>query len=84
MSWTMRRAAPDDVDILYSIHRAAYKDQVSQIWGWDEKFQHEMFHDKYDYRKVEVIMLDEEAVGYLSADRRDDLIFIDFSGPGVL
>ena len=44
----LRDAVREDAEALFAIHRAAMRDYVDRIWGWDDEWQEQEFHKKFD------------------------------------
>lgn len=76
MEPTLRDATPEDFDFLFELHRAALKDYVEQIWGWDEAWQVERLRRKLDVSERQIIQLDQEEIGCFSVIEDDDGIFL--------
>ena len=72
----MRGAVEEDIDILFQIHKDAYLEIVDKIWGWDDEMQSKMFRNSIVLENVQVIMVGDRPVGYVSVDHREDLVFI--------
>ena len=75
MNYEMRKARSADFEILYKINKEAYKPYVEQIWGWDEDWQYNFFKEKLEIEKIDIIMIDNEPVGFISIDYLNELIF---------
>ena len=76
MRWELRQATAQDEERLYEIHRAAMREHVQAVWGWDEADQRERFRAGFDPAGVSVIMLSDEPIGLLKVDRRTDELFL--------
>ena len=76
MRWQLRQAAAQDEDLLYEIHRAAMREHVEAVWGWDEADQRARFRAGFDPAGVSVIMTADKPVGLLRVDRRRDEVFL--------
>jgi ribosomal protein S18 acetylase RimI-like enzyme len=49
---------------------------VEKTWGWDEQWQADYFRDHFDPTTREIIEYDGVPIGYISVERREDLIFL--------
>lgn len=76
MRWELQQATASDEQPLYEIHRAAMRDHVEAVWGWDEADQRARFLAGFDPARVSVIMVAEKPIGLLRVDRRDDEVFL--------
>ena len=75
MNHSLRKANIVDFDILFQINKLAYKPYVEQIWGWDEDWQYNFFKEKLEIEEIDMIMVNDKPVGFISMDYREDLIF---------
>lgn len=68
----VRRAAEDDGEFLYELHRQAFGEVVGAIWGpWDDTRQRE-FHDAwFDPSRLRIVVSDGTPVGVIDAYERD-------------
>ena len=74
--WELRPATAQDEERLYEIHRAAMREHVEAVWGWDEADQRQRFHEGFDPAGVSVIMSSGESIGLLKVDQRSDEVFL--------
>jgi len=72
---TLRKGAIDDFEMLYKINKEAYKPYVEQIWGWNEEYQYNFFKKHIIFDRIELIMMDDKPVGFISINYKEDLIF---------
>jgi ribosomal protein S18 acetylase RimI-like enzyme len=86
----LRPATVDDVDWLYTLHRAALGRYVAETWGWDEDAQAQFFRRQFDPTRRQVIVCDGCDAGFLDVERRDDCVALvnielapDWQGRGV-
>jgi ribosomal protein S18 acetylase RimI-like enzyme len=76
MRWDLRQATTQDEERLYEIHRAAMREHVEAVWGWDEADQRERFRAGFDPARVAVIVVSGEPIGLLRVDQRVDEVFL--------
>jgi len=76
MRWELRQATAQDEGPLSEIHRAAMREHVEAVWGWDETDQRERFRVGFNPAAVSVIVSSGEPVGLLKVDRRTDEVFL--------
>ena len=69
----LRPATSDDAKFVYRLLRATMRDYVDQTWGWDEEWQHAYFHMRFDPAKNQIVVLDDQDVGVISVERREDV-----------
>ena len=63
---TLRNAGPNDRHFAYEVKRAAMREYVERVWGWDEDQQRQLHDRGFREQDVQVITLDGEDVGILS------------------
>ena len=44
---TFRKATADDSEFAYQTKRAAFKDYVEQVWGWNEQEQRQLHERRF-------------------------------------
>jgi N-acetylglutamate synthase-like GNAT family acetyltransferase len=49
---------------------------IERTWGWDEAWQSQYFQEHFDPSKLEIVEANGVAIGYLSVEQREDLIFL--------
>ena len=95
-----RPARPDDEPFLCDVYAGTRQDELACLdWTEDQKAeflkmqfaaQHTYYHDQYAAAQFQIILADDEPVGRLYVDRRDDEIRIvdiallpDYRGAGI-
>jgi ribosomal protein S18 acetylase RimI-like enzyme len=73
---TRRPATPDDYGFLYALHRAAMKESVARMWGWDEAWQQNYFREKFDPSKREVLQWQGQDIGTISVREGEDELYL--------
>ena len=76
MRWQLRQATARDEGPLYEIHRAAMREHVAAVWGWDEADQRARFSTGFDPARISVVVVAGKPVGLLRLDRRKDELFL--------
>jgi GNAT superfamily N-acetyltransferase len=86
----LRPAIPADDELCYRLHRAAMRDYVEAIWGWDEAAQRDYHQRGFDPTHTRVITIDDRDAGVLIVDYRPTEIYLgrielhpDYQGHGV-
>ena len=67
---TLRAPTPADLDVLYTIFRAAMHHYVDLTWGWDEADQQARFRAGFPLDRARVILAGNEIIGAIDAERR--------------
>ncbi len=73
---TIRMAGEDDKEFAYQAKRAAFREYVEQVWGWDEGKQRKLHDQRFGAQDFCVISLDGEDVGIMSVDLKPDSVFV--------
>lgn len=73
---TKRRATPDDYDFLYTLHKAAMKESVTRMWGWDEAWQQAYFRQKFDPTTREILQWQGQDIGTISVHEEADELYL--------
>lgn len=64
---TLRAANPDDSEFAYCTKRAAFREYVEQVWGWDEEEQRQLHEQRFAAQDFRVISLAGTDVGIMAA-----------------
>ncbi len=75
--YTWRPATDADYEFLYSLHVAAMKALITEIWGWDEAWQADYFKEKFDASKRKIILVNGKPVGVIMVEKRENEHFLD-------
>ena len=86
----LRKATRDDKAFTYEVKRAAMREYVEQVWGWDEDQQRQLHDRRFREQDFQIINLDGEDVGIMSVAARPDCLFVnqlyvlpEYQGQGV-
>ena len=58
---TLRKASPNDSEFAYCAKKAAFKEYVEKIWGWDENEQRQLHERRFraqDFRIINAAGID--------------------------
>ena len=72
----LRKAIQDDKKFAYEVKRAAMREYVELVWGWDEDLQWQLHDRRFDHQAFQIISLDGVDVGTMSAVVRPDCVFV--------
>lgn len=53
--WSFRAARDTDRDFLFALYKTTMRELVVATWGWDEAWQREDFHRRFDSYRVRVV-----------------------------
>jgi GNAT superfamily N-acetyltransferase len=63
---TLRKASPNDREFAYAVKRAAFKEYVEKVWGWDEDEQRQLHAQRFGTQDFRVINLAGTDVGIIA------------------
>ncbi|MFX1515764.1 MAG: GNAT family N-acetyltransferase [Promethearchaeota archaeon] len=69
-----RPATLDDSEFLYNLKKRTLKEYITQIWGWDEKDQHNYHKENFNPEKFSIIQLNGEDIGCMSIEEHPNKI----------
>jgi GNAT superfamily N-acetyltransferase len=72
----LRAATPSDSRLVYEIKRAAFREYVELVWGWDEEEQRRLHDRRFRSQDVRLIRRGDEDVGYVSVETHTDLVLV--------
>ena len=64
-----RTARPTDSEFVYSVKKAAFREYVEQVWGWDDNHQRELHVRRFGSQVVRIIRCCEVDVGFMATSR---------------
>ena len=73
---SMRPAAQEDEQFLYSVYCVNMRDVVERTWGWDDAWQRAEFERRFRELSVSVIEVESRAVGGLFLEERSDSLYV--------
>lgn len=86
----LRPVAESEEAELFEIHRAAFRSHISQLWGWDERWQRSNFAAELASSTTSAIRLDARIVGYIQLRDEGNRIYVqniallpDFQSRGI-
>ena len=72
----LRKATRDDKEFAYRVKRAAFREYVEQVWGWDEDEQRKLHDRRFRAQNFLVISLDANDVGIMSVAIEPDSAYV--------
>lgn len=75
-AWRLRPALPGDRDFLFALHRAATREYVELVWGWDEDAQVAFFDDRFAPERWQIVRAGDADVGVLIVERDETGIYL--------
>ena len=71
---TLRKAAPNDSEFAYCAKRAAFREYVEKVWGWDEEEQRRLHEQHFGAQDFRVIALGASDIGILATVAGPDCV----------
>ncbi len=65
-SLMLRKASPDDSEFAYCAKRAAFREYVEKVWGWDEAEQRQLHEERFGAQDFRVINVAGADVGIMA------------------
>lgn len=72
----LRRASAADKAVLFSVHETLFKDQIRQIWGWDDHWQRANFDKEWESVDTSVIEENSHLAGYVQIELHADHLYL--------
>ena len=70
----LRKATSDDKEFAYRTKKAAFREYVEKVWGWDEEEQRRIHERRFASGDFRVIEVEGTDVGILALVRRPDCV----------
>lgn len=62
---TLREASESDKALVFDLHERLFRNQITEIWGWDTAQQIEIFEREWTSSRVRVVECDGVFVGFI-------------------
>lgn len=86
----LRKATSDDSEFAYQTKKAAFREYVEKVWGWDEDEQRQMHRRRFASQDFYVIQVSRNDVGIMAVVRQPDhiklnqmFILPEYQGKGI-
>ena len=76
MLYTLRSASLDDFEFIHALRISGLRDNVDQIWGWDDADQLARFQRSFDPKQYQVLVAGGHDVGAVAIDWMEDEAFL--------
>ncbi len=73
----IRKAVEKDGDFAYFVKKAAFREYVEKVWGWDEEEQQRLHQRRFAAQDFRVIMVAHRDVGILAVVVQPDCLQLD-------
>ena len=74
--YNLRSATNEDTDFFYDVNNQVLKKYIEDIWGWDEVFQIRFHQENFHVDDIQIIMMQNTAIGTVEVKETTDQIFI--------
>jgi len=86
----LRKATDKDSEFAYQTKKAAFREYVEKVWGWDEKEQRQLHEKRFASQDFQIIQVSETDVGVLAIVRQPDCLKVnqmfivpEYEGKGI-
>ena len=62
----LRQAGPADSEFAYAVKKAAFREYVEKVWGWDEDEQRRLHEQRFAAQDFRIISVGGEDVGIIA------------------
>ena len=73
----LRKAGATDSEFVFTVKKAAFREYVAQIWGWDDTYQRNLHNRRFASQDIRIIQFHGTDVGFLSASNTSDALKVD-------
>ena len=87
---SIRKARTSDSEFIFTVKKAAYREYVEQVWGWDDNYQRERHSREFTSHNFHIIQFCGTDVGFFITSSTSDTlkvnqIFIlpEYQGRGI-
>ncbi len=70
----VRKAQATDSEFVFAVKKAAFREYVEQIWGWDEAYQRDLHNGRFASQDLRIIQFHGTDVGFLSTSATPDTL----------
>ena len=74
---SIRKAQAIDSEFVFAVKKAAFREYVEQIWGWEDTYQKELHNRRFDSQDLRIIQFHRSDVGFLSTRKTPDTFKVD-------
>jgi len=71
---SLRKAHARDSEFVFTVKKAAYREYVEQVWGWDDNYQRERHNKEFASYDFRIIQFRETDVGFLITSSTSDTL----------
>ena len=87
---SFRKAHISDSEFAFTVKKAAFREYVEQVWGWDDNYQRELHNRRFAAQDVCIIQFRGTDVGFLATSSTPDTLKVnqlfilpEYQGKGI-
>ena len=73
---SFRKAHTSDSEFVFTVKKAAFREYVEQVWGWDDDYQRELHNRRFDSQDLRIIQFRGTDVGFLATSSTPNILKI--------
>ena len=63
---SFRKAYASDSEFVFTVKKAAFREYVEQVWGWDDNYQRELHNRRFAAQDLRIIQFRGKDIGFLA------------------
>ena len=71
---SIRKARASDSEFIFTVKKAAYREYVEQVWGWDDNYQQERHNKEFASHDFHIVQFRETDVGFFITSFTSDTL----------
>ena len=71
---SIRKACTSDSEFIFTVKKAAYREYIERVWGWDDTYQQERHNKEFASHDFHIIQFRETDVGFFITSSTSDTL----------
>ena len=87
---SFRKAHTSDSEFVFTVKKAAFREYIEQVWGWDDDYQRELHNRRFVSQDFRIIQFRGTDVGFLATSSTPDILKVnqlfilpEYQGKGI-
>lgn len=87
---SLRQAHASDSEFIFAVKKAAFREYVEQVWGWDDHYQTELHNKRFAAQDIRIIQFHRTDVGFLATSSTSNTLKVnqiyilpEYQGKGI-
>ena len=87
---SIRKACTSDSEFIFTVKKAAYREYIERVWGWDDTYQQERHNKEFASHDFHIIQFREIDVGFFITSSTSDTLKVnqiyilpEYQGKGI-